>query len=493
MTTFPQVRLLHISDAHFGPKHICTPEDSTGASRGIPTLSELLREDLNSPYWQSHSWSVETPGRATSPMLMAVTGDLTQQADANEFDRALDFLKSLLAKPLLGSTIELRNVFVVPGNHDVLFNQSDASHRFEGYCSFYNKLYKDIQPEHRHFARPEEADALSQIHAFPECRFVVAEINSCYYVEKDTIDESRGQVDPIAITNLRRDLDSFGDDLKQWIKVALIHHHPILLPSFVEPGRGVDSVYNAKSLLRLFRDKGFQLVLHGHKHYPQVFSYDPDSAWATAQVGIPQFVVAGGSCGSRALPLGTQQCNTYNLITVKWNPNALQARVQVVTRGLIRTGPDGELDPDQWSWKTLRIFDKVLSAYESMPLATATERIAFPKETDELEKARHDHYQSLRLNMPVVEVLPSLMPGQGYEARAWLVPHRYHSESPVRVTWSAGPMFDRKILTKTAAPNFTVAFHYWGPMLIQAELEFEDGARTHAYVYARLPESTMRR
>jgi hypothetical protein len=95
--------------------------------------------------------------------------------------------------------------------------------------------------------------------------------------------------------------------------------------------------------------------------------------------------------------------------------------------------------------------------------------------------------------MPVVEVFPSLMPGQGYEARVWLVPHRHHKESPIRVTWSAGPMFRRKVLGMEAAPDFAVSFHYWGPMLIQVELEFADGHRARGYMYARLPDSTTRR
>jgi len=54
-------------------------------------------------------------------------------------------------------------------------------------------------------------------------------------------------------------------------------------------------------------------------------------------------------------------------------------------------------------------------------------------------------------------------------------------------------MFDRKLLEAGAAPDFAVSFHYWGPMLIQAELEFDDGQKARAYVYARLPDSTTRR
>jgi hypothetical protein len=54
-------------------------------------------------------------------------------------------------------------------------------------------------------------------------------------------------------------------------------------------------------------------------------------------------------------------------------------------------------------------------------------------------------------------------------------------------------MFDRKVLDAGAEPEFAVSFHYWGPMLIQAELEFADGEKAQAYLYARLPDSTTMR
>lgn len=497
MKSFPQVRILHISDLHFGKNHVCAPLDPTGAKRGIPNLQQLLINDLQSKDWEMFEWAMDTsdvnPNAESTPLLIIATGDLTQKADLGEFDQAKSFLSELANTRVLGSDIGIQNVFVVPGNHDVVFDKSEPEHRFLNYCNFYNKLFKPIQPEKRDFARPDEAASLSQVHAFPESRFLVAEINSCFYIEKETIDESRGQVDAQTITALRKALEKYGKEAKQWIKIAIMHHHPVLLPSFIEPGRGVDSILNAKSLLRLLRENGFQLILHGHKHFPQVFSYDPDSAWDTAETSIPQMIIAGGSCSSVSLPEATRKHNTYNLITVKWNPDALQARIQVVTRGLIRMGSDGELDADQWRWETLRVFDKILSPYENLPLSGKFERISFSEGEDKLENERKSLYEYLRFNMPVVEVLPSLLPGQGYEARVWLTPHRYHTEFPKRVIWSAGPKFSRKISETEASPYFCAYFHYWGSMLIQAQLEFEDGHKAVYHLYARLPDATTRR
>lgn len=489
MTPFPQVRLIHLSDLHFGINHICRPEDATGSPRGLPKFQELLSTDLQHSDWQMEAWSVRAEERFPTPLLLTATGDFTQSAERSEFDEAAVCLHHLVKQPLLGTQIDLSHLYIVPGNHDVLFDYSNPEHRFAPYCDFYNKVFRSYRP----FILSDEAGKLDQVHLLDEHRVLITEINSSYYVEKETVEQSRGHVDSAAIANLRSQLEPLRNKAADWIKIALIHHHPVLLPSFIEPGRGVDSVHNARSLLRLLRDHGFQLVLHGHKHYPQVFSYDPDSAWVDAAAAIPQLFVAGGSCGSRGLPEGTNRSNTYNVVTVTWNPNALQARVQIVTRGLVRTGAAGALDPDQWSWKTLRVFDRVLTPYESLPLPKQATRIGPPNKSDQLELLRKNRYADLRLNMPVVEVLPSLMAGQGYEARAWLVQHRGHSDYPVKVTWAAGPMFDRKILEGSAAPDYTASFHYWGPMLIQVQLEFADGHTATAHLYARLPESTSRR
>jgi len=156
MTAFPQLRLLHISDPHFGRNHICNPEDTTGGSRGIPPLRHLLRKDLESLDWQDSVWAIQTGDLPPTPLLVAATGDLTQTANPKEFDQAHDFLRSLVGQPVLGSQIDFRHVFVVPGNHDVVFTEPTAAHRFPPYCQFYNKFFKDIQPEQRPYARPED-------------------------------------------------------------------------------------------------------------------------------------------------------------------------------------------------------------------------------------------------------------------------------------------------------------------------------------------------
>jgi 3',5'-cyclic AMP phosphodiesterase CpdA len=485
MRELPQVRIIHLSDIHFGASHICCPPDSSGSSTGIPFLEHLIAQDLSDASWADALWATSEEDRPITPLFVAVSGDLTQGAEPAEFQQANAFFKYLSERPLLDTVIPLKHLFVVAGNHDVRFDEKLAETRFQAYCTFYNKLFSGTRP----YIQPHEAASLTQLHCRSDEKLLVAEINSCLYVEKDTKDESRGQIDLAAIAKLRRELGFLQNDTKGFIKVALVHHHPVLLPSLVEPGRGYDALLNAGSMLRLLKDNGFHLILHGHKHYPQVFTFDPESAWSSEE-NISQLIVVGGSCGSCGLPVGTKSSNTYNVITVKWDPDAMHARTQVITRGLIRTGDDGVLDPDEWKWDTLRVFDRTLGPYNTIPIPSVGRLLQPHLLPDGDEDRRSDQYRSLRFNMPVAEVMPSLMPGQAYEVRVWLEPHKQrHKEFPIKVTWSGGPKFKREVCGSSSAPHFCGNFHYWGPMLVQAKLEFADGENAYGYVYARFPEA----
>ncbi len=114
-------------------------------------------------------------------------------------------------------------------------------------------------------------------------------LNSEIFVRKDEDNRYRGEVDPQQITKVDTLLSQVPPD---FVKVALIHHHPILIPDLAEPGRNYDAVLNAGQLLRFLRDNGFHAILHGHKHNPFVFTEDSQSAW-TGTTRQPIVVVAG--------------------------------------------------------------------------------------------------------------------------------------------------------------------------------------------------------
>jgi hypothetical protein len=437
----------------------------------MPTLFESLEADLGVSQAESH-------------LIIAVTGDLTQRAAQEEFDQAAQLLDRFEGALLLGQRVSRQDFFVVPGNHDVIFTEPRKESRWQSYCSFYQNFF-------RRLVYTDTPENLTQVHDRSlDLGAVVVELNSCVSVMKGSPDEQRGQIDIGSIQTLREQLEAIDQaGLRESIKIALVHHHPVLLPAFAESSRGYDCIINADKLLMVLRDFGFHLILHGHKHFPHVFSYDAQCAW-TGEESSPIILVAGGSAGSRGLPQLQKACNTYNLITVKWNPGANEGRVLVETRGLVTYDEHGrELLPGRWHWETTRRFDRLITTQRHMPPKGDARWSAFDMgQGKHAESLRIQQYQELRGNMLVVEVMPSLHGKQAYEARVWIEPHsRTNDEIPDKVIWSAGDKFGMAICDYRENPSFCTAFEYWGPMLIQARLFFKDGEQASGFVYARLP------
>jgi len=506
-----QVQILHFSDLHFGARHICTPEDPTAAPLAN-NLSSLIIDDLSKASWlrfhdeQLNLESLVPPSEnkttdrekkylENTPVLLAVTGDFTERAQQTEFNQAFDFLNTFVNKDILQKKITKENIFMIPGNHDVLFDEPDVEKRFQPYCTFYNKFYRGTQ---RAMVNSDEAIKFSQIHTMEipnkqqkPNKVLVAEINCCMYVENDKINSSRGQVNEQAIDNLRNALTELKNQpgFNDYIKVAMIHHHVVLLPSFIEYKKGIDSVVNARMLMQLLSEFNFHVILHGHKHYPQIFSYDPVSSWMENEPRIPQLIIAAGSCGSRELPDNTPKaCNTYSLITIKWHPDAHQARINVITRGLLRRNNNGATTQGQWKWVTVNITDKKVAPQQLFHLNVTN----ISKYDTQSEGVRKEEYKRLRCWMPVVDVMPSLVPGQAYQVNAWLTCHKKHCDPKLKtVEWSAGELFGKQLCEAATNPNFSASFHYWGPMLLQAKLTFEDDYIAYTHIYSHMPQSLI--
>ncbi len=61
-------------------------------------------------------------------------------------------------------------------------------------------------------------------------------------------------------------------DLSTFYKIAVLHHHTTTI-SCTEEIKKFDTIVNAGILKKTLSDKGFQIIMHGHKHNPDIF-YD---------------------------------------------------------------------------------------------------------------------------------------------------------------------------------------------------------------------------
>ncbi len=322
---------------------------------------------------------------------------------------------------------------------------------------------------------------------------IIAEINSCAWVQQNSVETHRGRISLEALSNLNTQLSKIDRALlDSCVKIALVHHHPILIPDLAEPDRGYDSIYGAGHLLRILRQYGFHLLLHGHKHIPFTFTEDSLSGQEIRRHDYPLFVVCGGSAASKSLPDDRPPINCYNRIEIKWLPTARQFRCSVETRELVRTDATGApLIPTDWTWREIAYLDR--SFRPERPLRRSQELVW--RDWDHVgddDSRRISQYERTHGVFPTVEFWPSLAVGQAHEAIVQLRQHASADGHPPlaikSVTWSAGkrnPVFEMR---QESGPRFCARFNYYGPMLIQATVTWVNGAEADLFIYAQLEE-----
>jgi len=470
------LRIIHLSDLHFGPEHqfggVTTPQGDVFTRGGYPSLAKLIREDLR---------TVESGGR----QIVCITGDLTQTTAIGQFRQAKQCCWDLCdGKDSLGP------LAIVPGNHDVDWTQHEREPRIESWQTFLGQLrrtYVDLTDE--------ATDAVVRTDLIDDYGVIIAEINSCSYVEQGTEDAERGAVTPNLLDALETQLDAVKSDERaaSCVKVALVHHHPILIPELAEPGRGYEAILNSALLLQILGRHGFHLLLHGHKHVPFTFTEDSRSARERDVDEYPLFVVCGGSAGSQSLEHGCP--NTYNIIDIKWLPGAKQYRCRVETRKLVQKRENGtELLPTRWHWTELSHDDRSFR-----PVHPYTSELPawrdFDPALDDIS-LREKQYLENYCAVPTVSVRPSLNPGQAHEATVEI---RYHPpkdgvpDAKIRsVRWSAGKRHDvfdlKEDLVADPGRHYRAAFDYYGSMLIQASVVWDNGHTAEMFIYAHVEE-----
>lgn len=220
------MRIAHLSDIHFSESYY------------LPEIADAMLESIN----------------RASPDIVVITGDLTENGLAAEYDGAKRFI----------DRIGCENKMIVPGNHDS---------RNTGYL-FFEDIFK-TRYSTRHFGEQ-----------FGESTVVG--------VDSSQPDLEEGHIGRENYGWIEREFSGSG------FKVFALHHHLVPIP---RTGRGNNVLVDAGDVLELLDRSGIQLVLCGHWHIPWV--------WRLNNMLI---VSAGTVCSSKTRGK-TYQC--YNLIEVE--------------------------------------------------------------------------------------------------------------------------------------------------------------------------------
>ena len=342
--------IFHISDLHFAvPSLDGTWPGSTHRfvdDENSRRLSLELKDEFNRALTEARA--------STEDATLVVSGDITSTATSEEFRLAKDFLTELCNE--IG--LPRNHVVMVPGNHDVDWSAAaiNNSMRFDNYLEFarnffgdrdFYKLFPRINWDfHIGSDRPRANDI---IYVRKQGPITFVGINSCVF------EDNQHHYGFVGMRQLRNIVSIIQDDKRNGILVAVMHHHLHPYPEPLEQSKsGADVVPDLSTIRdaglveqRLER-LGFSLVLHGHKHKPQLRETSVYIDQETSPDASRPLIVCGcGSTGVGEHELEHNQSNHYavinflrnsretggNFVRIEWRELALQAGAEWRTSG----------------------------------------------------------------------------------------------------------------------------------------------------------------
>ena len=314
-------RLAHLSDLHIGP----LPR---------PHLSELLGKRLTG-YW---NWKRSRHAIHNMPMLDAIIDDVKAQkldhialtGDLVNIGLPAEFLN---AKTIIERIANPQNMSLIPGNHDA-------------YCG--NSLPTMIQ----HFAPYMRGDDVEEV-TFPYMRLIPItekqkskKVTTCEEYSPLPLRErvaakltgegyknyktaligvssaiptapflASGLVGKIQIERTRQMLEAAGN--AGFLRVVMIHHPPYKEGAHF--GRGLR---DAPAFMKMLREAGAELVIHGHNHVQSVELHE-----RRGKASIPIIGVASSS----AVPGTSHHLAAYHIYEFTLNETGVS--LEMITRG----------------------------------------------------------------------------------------------------------------------------------------------------------------
>jgi 3',5'-cyclic AMP phosphodiesterase CpdA/tetratricopeptide (TPR) repeat protein len=324
--------ILHLSDIHFGSKPGKEgPVDMYRFYNG--DYERPLHEHLIAEFCSKSAHFEQDHHR----FVLVVSGDLTYQGTPAEFERVHEFLEALCTS----LSLPRERVILVPGNHDVNWPMAkiDVRWRFDNYLAFLRKFYgedlfrkryplvkwnmqvDDIRPV------PEELIAL-----YHHEGLTLVGLNSCVY---ETEQHHYGFVGGKQLDNIKKLLEQTAGAASD-LRVAVLHHHlhpfpePIVSRTDPEIWMDLSTIRDAGLVERRLEKLGFDLVLHGHKHKPQLRETLVHEQVVSKSLPPRMFVCGAGSAGVNASELEHATANHYAMLELLRLPRAAGAEFLAV-------------------------------------------------------------------------------------------------------------------------------------------------------------------
>lgn len=255
--------ILHLSDLHHGPYH------DPNAPGQYKECNQLYRDRITSEF-KNAVLSLEP-----RPNLIIVSGDLTWQADENEFIEAKKHLNEL-AEVLRINPNE--RIIVSPGNHDISHSlfQYSPSYELLPYLKFRTELFGDEIIKINKFGDHEKIYEFHDL--VQQLGILVFSFNSCIGDDEPKI--RKGCLGRLQIRNAANDAKKrLGGKFEKAVKIGVIHHNPF-------PDRNGIGLKYSTLALKDFGNCGLDILLYGHIHSPVNGKFEDIYTFGSGALGI---------------------------------------------------------------------------------------------------------------------------------------------------------------------------------------------------------------
>jgi 3',5'-cyclic AMP phosphodiesterase CpdA len=496
--------ILHISDLHFGrafrfqskmirsgPPPVFEPFGS------LAKLGDLLALDL-----ERISADPQLPPNirslASRVDVVVISGDIANSGGrdralplrdggpTDEYEQAAEFVATLVGainglrqKESLLPLDATERVLVVPGNHDVNWDEPpDSPDRFLGYAKFWRRVtgsraYFDCPPNEIMVRTLIEVDGTA---------LAIVGFNSCTVTAEPIQLREIGLVEDAQLSFCERFLQGLSQEPDR--KVAIFHHHPIYIPALAAGIENYDAMLQAGKLLSYLQHRQFDLILHGHKHYPMAWVHNmiPYEAPAHGSWSEP-VIVSSGSLSADNEHLPSSVPNTYQLIGLRKKKDPLRPVCSVIRRKFrrgdtlygVRFEPDG----------VFHLGHDSLSPMEREKRLERLQELASPVgHGSPLHRERAMRYEESAGWMLVHRYRASDAPDQEYDISVYLIEKKwknrrkaYDKKEIDYVRYAVGEMWFGSPFTVSDPENgFELKLSAYGPFLCIAEVHFTDGS-----------------
>ncbi|WP_167631098.1 metallophosphoesterase family protein [Mariprofundus ferrooxydans] len=297
MTTSTKIAI--ISDIHIGAHARCADlnphsTESHVANNFIDKFLEFIK------------------GEAITADYLVVSGDISTKCMRQEFLHA----EKVILEIADGLCVKQDRVFFVPGNHDVDWDVLNLRRQEKSPEDISDLRIKQRYDPIKFVDFFRSRNSASELNGLFEDPYIASwdlddvcfiGYNSAWHDEPEQVNHP-GLVDPQhlnALTDLLK-----GKSLDEKVKIFITHHH--LIPQD-EPDFKTDFsvMQNVEGLLDILDKYRFDVVIHGHKHYPRMKPYDHGRS------NHRMVVIAAGSFSAA---LGTHldyTANMFHLLTTE--------------------------------------------------------------------------------------------------------------------------------------------------------------------------------